>query len=227
MSDKNDMIEERIHEDLDIFNRSKSREEIREEMKAEKKAKRDAAAAARRAQREAKRSEPKEPHPEMWVMAAILALVVLGCAVAMFFNLRWDNQNAKFEIDDTRETYFLDAEAKPELSKDGLTAAVNMAYYTRGGYLCVQMTLGNGLDKDQHLVDIEVELNNGQTENLIAKGYTAKVSPDYVVPAGGTNQYTFYISPEHVVYAEDPLTNISYSITLSGSDVAATTQTQP
>lgn len=226
MNEKNDMIEERINEDLDIFGRSKSREEIREEMKAEKKAKREAAAAARKSQREAKRSEPKEPHPEMRVMAVILAVVVLGCAVAMFFNFRQDNKNAKFEMDDTRETYFLDSTATPELSKDGLTAAVNMAYYTRGGYLCIRMTIGNGLDKDQHLVDIEVELSNGQTENLIAKGYTANVSPDYVVPAGGTNQYTFYISPEHVAYAEDPLTNISYSITLSGSDVTATTQTQ-
>ena len=220
MSENNDIIlQEQEMEEAGIFGRSKSREEIREELKAEKKARRAAVKEARQALREQRRTEPKEPRPEMRVMGGILALVIIGCAVAMFVNFRQEKQRAKFEMDETKTSYFLSEDDEPEMSKEGLMAAVNAAYYTKGGYLCVKMTLGNGADKDKHLEDIQVEILNGETEALIAKGFTAKVAKDYVVPANGTNTYTFYISPEHVKVADDPLTIISYNIQLSSSDV--------
>ena len=221
MNENKDVIlQEQEVDETGIFGRSKSREEIREEMKAEKKARRAAAKEARQALREQRRTEPKEPRPEMWVMGGILALVVIGCAVAVFVNFRQEKKRERFEMDDTMSSYFLAEDEEPELSAEGLKAAVTEAYYTKGGYLCVKMTLGNGSDKAKHLEDIQVELLNGDTDALIARGFTDKVAEDYVVPANGTNTYTFYISPEHVKISNDPLTIISYNIQLSSSDVA-------
>ncbi len=220
MSDRKDIIvpEQEIDE-ADIFGRSKSREEILEELKAEKKAQRAAVKEARQALREQRRTEPKEPRPEMRVMGGILALVIIGCIAAMFVNFYREKQQEKFEMDETMTSYFLAEDALPEMSEQGLKAAINEAYYTKGGYLCVKMTLGNGSDKDKHLEDIQVEIVNGDTDAPIAKGFTDKVDKDYVVPANGTNTYTFYIAPEHVTISNDPLMIISYNIQLSSSDV--------
>ena len=102
------------------------------------------------------------------------------------------------------------------MSEEGIKGAVTKAYYTNGGHLCVEMVLGNGLDKPQHLESILVEIHNGDSKKLIASGYTDKVAETYTVPAGGTNVYTLYIAPEHVVIADDTLEKITYTITTSG-----------
>lgn len=201
----------------ELFGRSKSRNEILEEQKAEKKAAKAAEKEARRTAKAERKNAPKESRPEIRVMGGVLALVVVFCLVALGVQFHQEKKNSRFERDETAETYFLNAEATPELSEEGLTAAVTQAYYTKGDYLCVQMTLGNGLDKDQHLNSIEVKIHNGENDQLIASGYTAEVSESYTVPAKGMNTYTFYISPEHVSIHDDPLTSISYTITAKGT----------
>lgn len=218
MSDYQDIHAENETEPMDdLFGRSKSRKEILEEQKAEKQAAKAAAKEARRAAKAERKKAPKESRPEIRVVGGVLALMVVICVVALGVQFHREKKNSRFEMDETAETYFLNEEAVPELSKEGLTAAVTAAYYTKGDYLCVQMKLGNGLDKAQHLDSIEVKIHNGENDQLIASGYTAEISDSYAVPAKGMNTYTFYISPEHVTIHDDPLTSISYTITAKGT----------
>ncbi len=217
-----DNKEKKIHgvtnEEPEIFGRSKSREEIKADRIAEKAAQKQAAKEARAAALAAAKNQPKDPERirEFWIIGGILLVVVAVCAILLAVQFHKDKEQEAFQQDETRASYFLDNDAAPELTDDGLNAAVTKIYYTNGGYLAVEMILGNGMDKPQHLDSIEVKLKNGETKKTIAAGFTDQVSEDYVVPAQGTNDYTFYISPEHIEIKDDPLQKISYSITATG-----------
>lgn len=204
-------------EEMGIFGRSKSREEIKAEEKARKAAELAALREARRQAKEAKKAAPKEKRGELLVMGIILLAVLIGAGVLLGINIAKSNKALSYEMSEDTPGYFYDGEATPELKDDGITAAVNQAYYTNGGHLCVYMTLGNGADKAIRLDTLEVKISNGNTEQLIASGYTKDVDDTYVVPAGGTNTYTFYIKPEHVKIADDTLETISYEITAVGT----------
>lgn len=204
-----------VNGEPEIFGRSKSREEIKAEEKAAKAARRAAVKEARRAFKEQKKSAPKEKRPELVVMAVILVVIVAGCAAAMAFQLASEKKAQAYERDESFTSWFVDGEAQPELSDDGITAAVNEVYYTKGGYLCVKMTLGNGLKDNQYMDSIEVQISD-ENEKLIAGGYTNKISDEFFVPGKGTAPYTFYIAPEHVKITDDSLESISYTITATG-----------
>ena len=217
-NEKENIIEQIEDDNAEIFGRSRTREEIRAEEKAEKARKREETRQALRRAREARAAMPKEKRPELWIMLGILAVVVIGAVVLGIRQNLKDQQQQKY-VQDEDMTYFSNEDAMPEMSQEGITAAVNEAYYTQGGYLCVKMTLGNGLETDQHLEAIEVKISNGETEELIASGYTANVNKNYTVPAQGYNDYTFYISPEYVVIKDDSLSTITYEVTATASPV--------
>ena len=203
-------------QNLDIFGQSKSREEIKAEAKAEKAAKRAAEKEAAKALRAQKKQLPKEKRTDLMVISGILAAMILLCGVALAVQFASEKRQARFEMDDTRESYFLDTAAAPELADDGITAAIYRAFYTKGGYLAVEMILGNGTKYEQHLSAISVELRNGDDETVIASGKTTSVSESYTIAAGKTREYTLYISPEHIKIKDDPLSTISYTITADG-----------
>lgn len=204
-------------EEMEIFGRSKSREEIKAEEKARRARELQALREARRLAKAAKKAAPKENRRDLLVMGIILLLIVIGCGIALGVSINKANKELLYEMSENTPGYFYDAEATPELKDDGITAAVNQAYYTNGGHLCVYMTLGNGADKAIRLDTLEVKISNGDTEELIASGYTENVDDTYTVPAGGTNTYTFYIKPEHVKIADATLETISYEITAVGT----------
>lgn len=209
--------EEMQEAELELFGRSKSREEIKAEEKARKAREIEALREARRLAKESKRVSPKEKRTDLLVMGIILLVIVIGCGVALGVSINNANKALLYEISENTPGYFYDAEATPELSEDGITAAVNQVYYTNGGYLCIDMTLGNGADKAIRLDTLEVKISDGDTEELIASGYTADIDDTYTVAAGGTNTYTFYIKPEHVQIADATLETISYEITAVGT----------
>ncbi len=203
--------------ELEIFGRSKTREEIKAEGKARKAAELAALREARRLAKEAKKAAPKEKRGDLLVMGIILLAVLIGAGVLLGINIAKSNRELSYEMSENTPGYFYDGEATPELKDDGITAAVNEVYYTNGGHLCVHMTLGNGADKAIRLDTLEVKISNGETEALIASGYTENIDDAYTVAAGGTNTYTFYIKPEHVKIADDTLETISYEITAVGT----------
>jgi SLAP domain-containing protein len=203
-------------EELEIFGRSKTREEIKTEEKARKKAELEALREAHRQAKAAKKAAPKELRKDLLVMGLITLVILVGIGVALGVNIGRTNKAYSYEMSEDTPGYFYDNEATPELKKDGITAAVNEAYYTNGGHLCVKMTLGNGADKAMSLDSLEVKISDDK-ETLIASGYTENIDVDYTVPADGTNDYTFYIKPEHVKIADATLETISYEITAVGT----------
>lgn len=203
--------------ELEIFGRSKSREEIKAEEKARKAREIEALREARHLAKEAKKAAPKEKRTDLLVMGIILLVIVIFCGIAIGVNINNANKELLYEMSENTPGYFYDAEATPELKDDGITAAVNEVYYTNGGHLCVNMTLGNGADKAIRLDTLEVKISGGDTEELIASGYTEDIDDTYTVAAGGTNTYTFYIKPEHVKIADATLETISYEITAVGT----------
>ncbi len=211
--------EETRETELEIFGRSKSREEIKAEQKAQRARELEALREARRLAKEAKKAAPKEKRKDLLVMGIILLILLIGMGVVLAINISKANKELLYEMSENTPGYFYDAEATPELSDDGITAAVNQVYYTNGGHLCVHMTLGNGTDKAIQMDALEVKISNGETEALIASGYTASIDDSYTVPADGTNTYTFYIKPEHVKIADDTLETIKYEITATGTEV--------
>lgn len=216
--DKSLLTEEKnTEEELEIFGRSKSREEIKAEEKARKKAELDALREARRLAKEAKKAAPKEKRGDLLVMGIILLVILIGCGIALGASINRANKELLYDMSENTPGYFLDAEATPELKDDGITAAVNQVYYTNGGHLCVDMTLGNGTDKAMRLDTLEVKISDGETKALIASGYTEDIDDTYTVPAGGMNTYTFYIKPEHVKIADATLETITYEITAVGT----------
>ncbi len=206
------------NEQPEIFGRSRSREEIRAEIKAQKAQERLELKQQLKAERERRRAggDSVQARRDRWVTVGVLGLILVVCGGLLAWQIGSDMKDEQYEKSETNTAEFLDESAQPELSEDGLTATVNRVYYTKGGFLCVQMTLGNGLDKPQHMSSLEVKLSNTESGAQIASGYTAKISDKYVVPEQGYNTYIFYISPEYVSIKDDPLDGITYEITCNG-----------
>lgn len=205
-------------EQPEIFGRSRSREEIRAEIRAQKAQAREEAKRQLKAEREHRRAgqSSDQRRRDRWITIGVLGLIFVVCGGLLAWQIGSDLKDEKFEKSETYTAEFVDESAQPELSEDGLTATVNRVYYTKGGYLCVQLTLGNGLDKPQHMSSLQVQLSNSDSGEQIASGYTAKISEKYVVPEQGYNTYIFYISPEYVSITDDPLESITYEITCEG-----------
>lgn len=206
-------------EDPEIFGRSRSREEIRADEKAERARQREQMRQERRAAAEQKRSGAgKTGRKDTLILVGVLAFVVIVCVAALAVQLIGGTHAERFEIADG-SAHYLNDEVQPELSADGVNAVVNEMYYTKGGYLCVRMTLGNGSNKELHMQSLLVTLTSEDTDRQIARGYTAKIDKAYTIPANGNNGYTFYLSPEHVSVTDDALENVKYEIEVTTAPV--------
>lgn len=211
--------EEETEEQLEIFGRSKSREEIQAENKQRKAIEQEALREARVRIREKRKATLKSNWRELLALGIVLVAFLVGGGFAIAKSINKAKEEYKYEMSANTPGYFYDAEAVPELQDDGITAAVNQMYYTNGGHLCVYMTLGNGTSKAMRLDALQVNLMDQDTKELIAAGFSEEIADTYVVPAGGTNYYTFYISPEHVKLHEHSLESITYEITAYGTPV--------
>ena len=201
-------------EDFEIFGEHKTREQVRTEEKARRKAEREAMAAVAKARREAAKEAPQGKRKDVITVSIVLVVIVALCVGMLALQFVQAEKEKVFERNENYLTYFTDPEAEPELSEDGLTAAVTEAYYTNGGYLCIQMVLGNGTKEERLMTDIEVCITNGD-DKTIARGYAEVSNSMVMVSAGGTTNYTFYIAPGHITISDDPLTTIGYTIDIT------------
>ena len=218
--DKNQYMPLTDAEDIEIFGAHKTREQVLAEEKARKKAEREALRREMAARRAATKDGTALPQQGVWSVVVVMVALLALAAAALTIQFTRSAKAERFTKDDTR-TYFLAADATPDMEQAGITAAVSEVYYTKGGYLCVKLALGNGADTDMLLEAIDVALYNG-SEQQIASGYAA-TGGDLVVPAKGYEDYTFYISPEHITITDDPLTELGYTANITGSPVTDTT----
>lgn len=221
MSKKDDkeLLNNELNEELEIFGRSKSRDEIKAEQKAQRARELQALRDARRAAKEERKAAPKGKRIDLLVMGAVLLVVLAIGGVLVGTQIAKSNKEALYDPSEEYTGHFYDFDARPSVEEKDVKVVVNELFYTKGEHLCVNMTIGNGYDKTLGLSSLEVKLYNSETQDLIASGYTNAVDETYRLPAGGLNTYTLYIRPEHVKNYQDTLQKITYEITVTPKTV--------
>lgn len=200
-------------DDIEIFGAHKTREQIKTEEKARKKAEREAMRRELEARRAAASTQEKPQHKEILTVVLVLVVIIALGAGALIWQFHRTAQAEKFMQDDTRATHFVVSDATPEMVADGVKAAIAEAYYTKGGYVYVRLVLGNGTNYNQELTAIDVTLYN-EADQQVAGGRREETAA-VVIAAGGTAEYEFYISPEHVQITDDPLTTLGYTVNVT------------
>ncbi|MBQ4613118.1 MAG: hypothetical protein IJB26_06220 [Clostridia bacterium] len=208
-----------LNEELGIFGRSQSREEIKAQRKEQRAREIQALRDARRAERAARKADRKAGRKDTLIMLGIALSVIAICGVVVGVQIARENNNAVYDPSETNTAHFYDLEALPSLEEDGISCVVNEVFYTKGDYLCVNMTLGNGTEDTRKLDSLSVKISNGDTGELIASGYTEAIDETYRVGAQQYNTYTMYIKPEHVKVKDATLEKLTYEIEVVGTAV--------
>ncbi len=188
------------------------REQLKKQEKAEKRA---AMREARRRLQEEKRQkppvDPKERRQVIVLIAILVGLVALGMAI-MFISNGTFGRGPKIG-----RTYYIDQTLLPEKSADGVTAEINQAYYTKNGGIHIDLSFANGMNVSQHPVTIRIKLMNGDGD-IITDATTGNIPSDYYVVVDGYNSYDVFIPKKFIRIPDDPLSTISYEITVESID---------
>ena len=216
MRENKDKVNDIPVEEFEIFGAHKSREQIKAEEKARKQAEREAmrrvAEQRRKAAKAGGTASRRDVTTALIALVAVIALAIVGLVVP----LSKSGKQEKFLRDESKESYFVDSDATPDMTTGKLDGVPYEVYYTRGGYLCVKMLIGNGGKTDQILDSVNVMIFNAD-EDQVCGGY-AKTENNLLIKAGGVEKYTFYIAPEHLSITDDPLESIAYEIKPVGRD---------
>lgn len=198
-------------QEFEIFGEHKTREQIKAEEKIRKEAERNALKERlKNSQPNWKAFEGKEWLTPVIVITVFVALLVGTLALAFSVS----DTSERLQRDESNAAYYLDETAEPELSEEGITGAVREIYYTKGGHIAVKMLLGNGSDDHLRMTDIEVVLEK-QDGTLVAGG-KAEVTSEFVILTNADEEYTFYISPEHISEKVTSFTELNCTILATG-----------
>ena len=201
-----------------IFSEHKSSVQIAEEKKAAREAEK-----ARRKEERANR--PKVSMKDPGTRTTVIALAILVAVVVLGVVLIIVNQTRNYDRDIAGDSAHFYSNDYPELSTEGIKGAVNEAYYTNDGSLCLKLTLSNGLDAKHYLTSLEVVVENEDGET-IATGYSDAIPNDFYIEPENMASFTFYIESKYVKIPNDDLDEITYEINTTGEvDAAAVTTT--
>lgn len=219
--DMKDLAQDIREDEIGIFGEHKTREEIKAEEKARKKAERESMRRVVKARRDAVASAgggatKKEILTTAIAVGSILVLAVAALAVPFYRQHLQEKEAAAFDVEVGR-TYFLNEDATPTMNDEGVHAALTGAYFTQGGYLKVQLLLGNGTDTALQVESVDVVLYNDDEDIASAKILDPTEDEGdgpLTVEAGDTEYYEFFIRPEHVFLPDDSLQQVglTYSI---------------
>lgn len=215
MAKKKDIIREIPDSEIELFGAHKTKAEI----KADEKARKAKERAALKAELAARRKEGASGHPalkEMLPVLIVTGIIVVLCVVLLVIQFNRAENSTAWLRNEAIDGWFTDVEVAPTLSDEGITANVVEAYYTNNGHLMLRMILGNGCEEDMQLESLVIDLWNGDDE-YIGGGQITVSNEVIMVPAGDSTDYTCYISPEHLSIKDDPMTNLRYDITITGS----------
>lgn len=189
-----------------IFSQHKSADDLKKEKKEQKRQERQ------RMMRELSEStESPETRVVTRVMIIILAVIVLGSAVVVFFQLRPKDMDMAAD-----SPHFEDAGGLPELSQEGIKAIVTEAYYTNDGSLALNIKMSNGLPTPQAVESFAVVIYNGEDQE-IASGHQAEDwDATFTVPANGYAELLLYIPQKDVKISDDSLETITTEIDVTG-----------
>ena len=158
-------------------------------------------------------SEKKQMNVILTVMIGIMVLVM----VALVLGQSSKGQNRADAEMREDATYYLDNSQLAEMGDEGITAAITEVFYTKSDGLRIVMNFANAEGTTQHPTRIQVKLMNGKNE-VITNAVTTSIHDDYYVVGGGRKTYELFVPKEYLKIHDDPLSEISYEITVDCED---------
>ena len=154
----------------------------------------------------------------MTIIYVLLALLLLG-VLALAIQFIGVQEAEAFEPDEER-TVFVNEEAMPEESDEGITAALTQAYFTKGGYLCVRLLMANGTEYDQQIDTVDIVLFNA-TDNVASAKVVGPTDADsgepFTISSDANRYYEFYIAPEHIFLKDDTLYELGITVAVEST----------
>lgn len=133
--------------------------------------------------------------------------------------------NKKNESDGTgpkdiapNRTYFENMGNIPELSAEGVKAAVVRARYTNDGSLSVTLSFSNGTETDQQVSKVDVLIQNGNGET-VAKQIFDTFDPACIVKKQSYTEYELIIDAAYVSIQDDPLSTLANTVSVSAGGI--------
>lgn len=204
-------------QDSTIFSQHKSGEAIRQEEKAEKRRE-------RREMTKALAADFSETRTVTKVMVIVLVVIVIGCVAAVIFG----NRNSGREMA-PGSAHFVQSDALPELSPEGIKAELIEAYYTADGGFMATLKLGNGLSVSQTVQAFDLTISNVDGKEIATGHQASDWDPTALsVPANGYTDLTVYIPKEDVKLTDDALETLTLNCEITGQyeeNAADTTDT--
>mgnify|MGYP000009435940 FL=1 len=184
-----------------------------EQAKAEKAAQR----AQKRAERAAMRQEMRNQFGDnsrifRFVCIGLLVLVVAVAALVLVNNLGPDGWDEKEGV-----TYYLNSADLPDMPDDGIAAVANEVCYAENGGLLVHLTFANGEGTTQHPTKITLIIRNDNDE-LITAATASTIPENYFINSGGYKTFDLRVPKEYVKIADDPLSTLSFEITVESEE---------
>ena len=143
------------------------------------------------------------------LLAALIGAVALTGSSATYLPPMDDGKGPR-----NGATVFQQPDAVPEISPDGVKGAVTQAYYTNDGHMAIRLSLSNGMGAAQQMRSIEIKVANGDGVP-IAAGYAEAVEDGVVLPPDEFTPFLLYIAPDQIQITDDPLTTLSFEITVT------------
>ena len=143
------------------------------------------------------------------LLAALIGAVALTGCSATYLPPMDDGKGPR-----NGATVFQQPNAVPEISPDGVKGAVTQAYYTNDGHMAIRLSLSNGMGAAQQMRSIEIKVANGDGVP-IAAGYAEAVEDGVVLPPDEFTPFLLYIAPDQIQITDDPLTTLSFEITVT------------
>ena len=143
------------------------------------------------------------------LLAALIGAVALTGCSATYLPPMDDGKGPR-----NGATDFQQPDAVPEISPDGVKSAVTQAYYTNDGHMAIRLSLSNGMGAAQQMRSIEIKVANGDGVP-IAAGYAEAVEDGVVLPPDEFTPFLLYIAPDQIQITDDPLTTLSFEITVT------------
>ena len=143
------------------------------------------------------------------LLAALIGAVALTGCSATYLPPMDDGKGPR-----NGATVFQQPDAVPEISPDGVKSAVTQAYYTNDGHMAIRLSLSNGMGAAQQMRAIEIKVANGDGVP-IAAGYAEAVEDGVVLPPDEFTPFLLYIAPDQIQITDDPLTTLSFEITVT------------
>lgn len=206
-----EIVESTILGDVPVLT-AQQRKQLAAEQKAARRAEKKAQLQAMGAEAKARVTPTTDTKQMTIILLVMIAVIVIAVAFLVIGQAGAGGMSAKEGM-----TYFINNAETAEMGEEGISGVITQAYYTKNGGIYIYLSFANAEATTQHPTRIHVKLMNGNDE-VIASAATEDVHEDYYLVAGGRKAYELFIPKKYVQIPDDPLSEISYEITVDSED---------